>query len=339
MINYITRDRNDKFSELDYYEREILLEQINNFYLTYRPNLELPDYLTFGIEIETEEINYDKVYDYLTKHFSDWDIKEDVSLITGIEAASPVLFDNRTSWDEIRHICEYFRKIKADTTGHAGGHVHISALPLEKNLEYWRKFIKLYAAYESVLWRFSVGDKNHMREGAYDWAPPIAEQIRRNINKINDIVFLKELKKLIPTKTKKQAINFGNARVFAKSNSRVYRCFNTLEDRKGNATTNEVIWQNYVNTDAKLILAATSSLVDEEFLDYRIENNISTFEDQGYRDFEDYSIHDALEFVDLIFDNNLDKVYFLRQYIRNYQTTDCYKEPLEETEPFTITKR
>lgn len=27
----------------------------------------------------------------------------------------------------------------------------------------------------------------------------------------------------------------------------------------------------------------------------------------------------ALELVDMIFDNNLDKVYFLRQYLKNYQ--------------------
>ena len=340
MINYITKDRNDMFSKLSYQERDVLLDQINSFYLTYRRDLELPEYLTFGIEIEAEEINFDRVYNYLTKNFPDWDIKEDVSLITGIEAASPIYFDKKYVWEEIKKICSYFRRVKADTTGHAGGHVHISALPLEQNLEYWRKFIKLYTAYESVLWRFSVGDKNHIREGAYDWAAPISDELRKNIAKINDVSFLKELRKLIPTKTKKQALNFRNARIFTKNNSQAYRCLNTIEDRKGNATINEIVWQNYVNTDAKLVLAATKSIIDEDFLDYRIENDMCSLQEQGHYDFEDYSIHDALEFVDLIFDNNLDKVYFLRQYIRNYQTTDCLTEPLEECEPFyTITKR
>jgi hypothetical protein len=336
MINYITKDRNDQFSELSYEQRDVLLDQINSFYLTYRSDLQLPDELTFGIEIEAEKINFDKTYSYLIRKFPDWDIKDDISLVKGIEAASPILSDTKETWEEIRDICEYFRKIKAYTLGESGGHVHISARPLEKSLEYWRRFIKLYTAYESVLWRFSVGDKNHIREGAYDWAAPISDELRRNLAKINDVSFLKELRKLIPTKTKKQALNFRNARIFAKNKSQAYRCFDTIEDRKGNGTTNEIIWQNYVNTDAKLVLAATKSIIDEDFLDDRIEHYSCSLIEQGHRDFEDYSIGTALEFVDLIFDNNLDKVYFLRQYIRGYETTDCFEEPLAECEPFTL---
>ena len=36
-------------------------------------------------------------------------------------------------------------------------------------------------------------------------------------------------------------------------------------------------------------------------------------------------IDDALEFVDLIFDNNMDKIYFLRQYIKSFEVSDEYE--------------
>ena len=36
-------------------------------------------------------------------------------------------------------------------------------------------------------------------------------------------------------------------------------------------------------------------------------------------------LNDALEFADLIFDNNLDKVYFLRQYLKSFEVSKEYE--------------
>ena len=38
------------------------------------------------------------------------------------------------------------------------------------------------------------------------------------------------------------------------------------------------------------------------------------------------NIEEVLELADLIFDNNLDKVNFLRQYLKNFKTIDEYKK-------------
>ena len=40
----------------------------------------------------------------------------------------------------------------------------------------------------------------------------------------------------------------------------------------------------------------------------------------------------AIEFVDLIFNNNLDKIYFLRQYLKSFEEKDSY----EKAKKFTI---
>ena len=50
--------------------------------------------------------------------------------------------------------------------------------------------------------------------------------------------------------------------------------------------------------------------------------------------YSDIYLTQALEFADLVFDNNLDKVYFLRQYLKNYQ---CSNESLLRAKPFTKT--
>ena len=44
---------------------------------------------------------------------------------------------------------------------------------------------------------------------------------------------------------------------------------------------------------------------------------VTGFKGAKYKSFQ--NIEEALEFVDLVFDNDLDKVYFLRQYIKNYE--------------------
>ena len=34
---------------------------------------------------------------------------------------------------------------------------------------------------------------------------------------------------------------------------------------------------------------------------------------------DEVNLQNVLEFVDLVFDNNLDKIYFLRQYLKDFQ--------------------
>lgn len=57
---------------------------------------------------------------------------------------------------------------------------------------------------------------------------------------------------------------------------------------------------------------------DEEFLDYKISHDFRCYQYNEYL-YTTVNLKNALEFVDLIFDNNLDKVYFLRQYLKSFQ--------------------
>lgn len=60
----------------------------------------------------------------------------------------------------------------------------------------------------------------------------------------------------------------------------------------------------------------SSRNLDTDFLDYKLSNGNFNHDKMKY---SEVNIEEALEFVDLVFDNDLDKVYFLRQYIKNYE--------------------
>ena len=53
-------------------------------------------------------------------------------------------------------------------------------------------------------------------------------------------------------------------------------------------------------------------------------------------EYDQLDLDAALEFADLVFDNNLDKVYFIRQYMKAMENGE---EPLQETKPFTRVRK
>ena len=313
-LYFITPNRNDQFSLLKGLDLQELIFQIDNFYLTYRSQLNLPYHVTFGVEIEYEGIKKSRVDEYISNNFADWKSKKDGSLILGGEITSPILQDEIDNWKELQQICKYLRRKQAIMHRNAGGHIHVGAHILGGNFKKCRKFIKLYTVYESVLFRFFYGDNISGRKKMQKYARPIADELFSNIKVINNATDIIDIKFSLPT-DKYQAINFKNVDFGRYSYSKEN---NTIEFRVPNATNNEIVLQNNINTATKLMLSPTNREIDEELLDYKLEKEriSSTFDFYMYNEI---NLKNVLEFVDSVFDNNLDKVYFLRQYIKNFQ--------------------
>ncbi len=93
---------------------------------------------------------------------------------------------------------------------------------------------------------------------------------------------------------------------------------NTIEFRTPNGTFSPVIWQNNVNLLIKLLNYVSSSRYDDDIVSKRMKLNGKKY----YNNLELYRetfLDQALELCDMVFDNNLDKGYFLRQYLKNFQ--------------------
>ena len=302
---------NDKLSKLRGIDLQELLVQIEKFDLEYRDTLSLPSDVTFGTEIEYEEIEIDIVDKFIDENYSSWYSDTDDSLNSGGEIKSPILRDNLKSWNQLKSICDFLKNEKANVDDMAGGHIHIGANTIGSNVGKWKKFIKAYIAYESIIFRFAYGDKVKPREKLKEYAPPIAGRLYEQLDKLNCAENIYDIKNILYYTDRFQAINFDNIS-FSSIDS--FGEDNTIEFKVPNGTIEEVIWQNNINAITKLMLAPSKNLIDIDYLEYKIKENGVLPE---YR-YNIVDLQNALEFVDMIFDNNLDKIYFLKQYIKGF---------------------
>ncbi len=323
---FMDLNANDQFSKLNDCDLQELIKQIESCYLTYRHSLNLPNNLTFGIEIEYERA-FKWITDiYVKKYLENWISKIDPTLIIGGEITSPIMVDEAKYWQELKRICDFLTIRRADTCHNAGGHVHIGADILDEDINAWRVFLKLYMTYEHVLFRFGYGDKISGRKKILIYAYPLADCLYNNfLQDINCSQNMDNIRLVIPHDSKFSALNFRNYIDYHSFN--LYHK-DTLEFRMPNATTNAIIWQNNINAFAKMLLSSKLGNIDEEFLDYKLANEFFTYEGNEYW-YNNVCLQNALEFVDLIFDNNLDKMYFLRQYLKNFQENNNLKRTIK----------
>ena len=293
-------------------ELQELIAQIESYHLEYRERLFFPSWVTFGVEIEYENARKYVVDRYITDYYSNWLSMLEGSVNKGGEVTSPILRDNVLAWEELKNICCYLKSIHASALYKAGGHIHIGSPILGSDLCKWIKFFKLYVTYEHILYRFFYGEKINARVNMKKYAAPIANRIyerflvSQKFRNYQDIIV-----DLFCHFERNCAINFGNVNY---SNIDFMREKNTIEVRIPNGTVEEVIWQNNVNTAVKLFLCINSSRFDEELLDYKLKQ----YSMQSYL-YNEICLKDCLEFVDMVFDNDLDKFYFLRQYFKDLQ--------------------
>lgn len=323
LLNFYANNMFSEFRGIDLLE---IISIIENTSLTYRDSLNLPRNVTFGVEIEYENLEKKIVDKYVSENLKKWDSKSDTSVSHGGEVASDILNDSKTDWNNLKKICEFLKKKSVIYNGTAGGHIHIDKDILNNDVDSWRLFFKTYCIYENILFRFGYNDRVGPRKGIKTYASNISVMFYDSL-----LIFKEEDWKYKLIKKmgydKDIAVNFQNVRFDDSSKKR-----NTIEFRFPNGTFEEIIWQNNINAFTKILLSSKNKTIDEEFLDYKINNNEIAFK-YDKNSYNEIDLRNALEFVDLIFDNNLDKIYFLRQYFKDFTT--CFgKENIVKAKRF-----
>ena len=271
--------------------------------------------VTFGVEVEYEKTSRRDVDIFVNENCDNWYSHGDGSLDSGGEISSPVLRDDKKTWQQLQKICEYLKSKNADTFHKAGGHIHIGAHILGNNLESWKQFLKTYAVYEHILFRFIYGDKLTARKLLRKYAPPISDSLFNYMNRISNAEDIDDIRICLNNFDRYGSINFNNVNFY---NLKDNCGKNTIEFRSPNATVEEVVWQNNINVFAKLLVASGKTVIDMDFVNYKINYEWVSYEFKDYM-YNMICLKNVLEFVDLIFDNNLDKVYFLRQYFKSFE--------------------
>lgn len=307
-------NNNDLLSSFNKEDLNYLFNLLNNTLIEYRSNLNLNSNVTFGVEIEYESLKKDKVDRYLLNKCFNWKSKSDLSLYSGGEITSPVMKDEIKYWNELKEICKFLKKNNANIRRNAGGHVHIGANIFNNDLNLWLNFLKLYISYEHVLYRFGYGECVNERKTLSTYSRHIANNLFYNLETIKSLLSMNDLESVLSNDNYKfSGINFKHVCYNEKEHYR----FNTIEFRFPNGTKNEIIWQNNINTFSKMMIAIAENKINPEFLDYKI-NKFNERRNSNEILSHYICLEEALEFADLIFDNNLDKLYFLKQYFKDF---------------------
>lgn len=306
---FIRFDSNDYLSKLSKKDLFYFFILLDNYYLEYRKSLEIPNKYTFGIEIEAEYIG-GEFYEEIKKYFNQgWKRKTDQSLMDGDEYISPVMIDTEENWKQLKGLCDIL-KDNHEIKDSCGGHIHIGANILGNKKENWLHFLKMWGTYENIIFRFSYGEFLNHRKNINYYAMPISDEIHfllemneyKKLNTIDTINYFQL--------TRGDALNFDNF----KNTQKGYG--NTIEIRCPNGTLEPIIWQNNINFFIKFILYCKNDRYNEDIIENRISQNKEFGQIKNY----DYiDINQAIELSDMIFYNNLDKVYFLRQYLKSFQ--------------------
>ena len=275
---------------------------------------------TFGLEIEFEDVKLNNI-----KYGRHWDVKKDDTVTTyvdgyevGGEVSSPILKDTVECWNDIEHICNYLLKKGAVITPNAGGHIHIGSQVLGDNPSNIRKLLKSWELFEPIIYSFSSGKDQCLRKGFNIQAKaisPILKRIRNNKNSYNNYItyydWIKFFKKYNITKF--CGINFSNYKGCEEDFG------NTIEIRCPNGTVDPVIWQNNVNFFIKFFTSCSKDNFDEEYIDYLLKQKnciLNYFEQNDFRL--------LMELVDLTFKDRIDKIMFLKQYLKLFDKEKKY---------------
>lgn len=309
---YILPNKNDNLSQMNGIDLQYLLILINEYYIGLRDKLNIPSSITFGLELEFEDAKVAKIKHVLREMLnnSNWLIKSDLSLKCGAEINSPILNDNNNSWQELKEVCDIVKNL-AEIQENCGGHIHIGTQILGDNKETWLNFIKMWSVYENIIFRFLYGEFLNARSNISQFAKPMAKNFIRHYRALYNCSLDRIINGL--NHEKYQAVNLKNVDLDFLAEEKSY---NTIEFRSPNGTLNPIIWQNNVNFLVKFLLYCKSSFFNDDIVEKR--RNIKTIE--NIKLYDEIYLEQALELCDMVFTNNLDKVYFLRQYLKSFDT-------------------
>ena len=313
---------NDVLCNMTNSDRINIMFVLKQYCLELRRTLNLSSDITFGTEIESENSDREAIVSDIRKVFpyNTWIIKNDESLYHGTEVNSPVLRDTEKTWIDLDTVCNIVGT-HAEVLEKTSAHVHIGMHILGNNPKYWRNFVKLWMTYENIITRFLFGEYNAPREKLTYYAEPISQYLIEDLDRIEDRAkgsnAFNMIKLLNKQDVKRRSVNFRHVGKTSLYDYDKEANKNTIEFRGGNGTFNVIIWQNYINLLTKLLMYAKRDDFNDEIINQRLSIVIKNKIPSNLYKYSQINIAQAFEFADLIFTNNLDKIYFLRQYFKD----------------------
>ena len=273
----------------------VLESQLINSPMEFRNKLTLPYKANFGLELELDKVDLLEVRELVGRNIGgDFSVKNDKSLTTGMNAEinTPVLRNSKATWELLKRMGELLKKINASYDC-CSFQVNFdgSLLP---SVEDRVKFLKIYAMYEDIVYRFSKGEDLSYRDSLEEYASPIILTLKGVLSINNDAVVE------MFSNQKRYGICFKS------------RDCDLIEFRTPNMTDNVCLWQNYVTFFYYLLNLVHSGKINMREVDEYINSYSRIYILENY---EKEKEEKALQLSKKLFCNSTDRINFMHQYL------------------------
>ena len=323
-----------------------LLSDINKTPLKYRSILNTSDKIYFGNEIEVDNLDEEKtnmIVDILNNRYlySSYDYFYAPKETTcDSEIATPPLTNTEYNWKLFLKAYDMISGNGGRATENTSSHIHVSSDLINTNKKLIT-FLKIVFTFEDIIFKFGYGYLNEPRKYILADTQPVyaallnPEYINSYIEALNTSTNLNNHLTHLKTHNRLDYINFKyfniNKFLITKKEE------DHIEFRNFNGTVYPEIAQNNINLALNIIDAINEDRIDIDLLNslYELEyahkkyyikiikNSALFFYKDSYPEYNkllrSYSIPNirkALTFADMIYTNDLDKYYFLKQYLK-----------------------
>ena len=319
IFDYLDPNGNNQFFKLNRDDLKEILSLINKYYLQLRYQLNIGKDLTFGFEFEFENSDLQQLGILLEEYIRNgWVLKRDGTVPTGGEVNTPILYDGIITWQEVEDVCKIL-DANAVIGDNCGAHIH-AGNQIIKDDTHFVNFIKTWIAFEDIIYRFLYGEYLYNRPQILKYAEPMSKSIITATPTLDSDYILGNVLYGPVSAIHLKGYKFNK---FDKDN--------TLEFRCPNGTLNSIIWENNLNLLINLLTYAKDRYDAKKIkmiINYNMKKYVQ-YKISNFKLIDMYSYIDlkkALYFCDLIFNNNLDKVYFIRQYLKSFEEERAFKK-------------
>lgn len=313
------------------------IKELKNIDFVYEKTINIPDN-RFGIELEfsntsheavKKELNmlfgYCDIVEYwpgkkrIIEEYDKWKIVKEGTvqktvndILLGGEINSPILTNTEKNWNDIKLVCNMLnRQENIKINDHCALHIHTEKTIL-KTLKEYINLVKLWILYEDIIYRFGYGEKDSPRYSLGLFARPYGQEpdIKEKIKTLNEIETIQELISVFPSR--RFGLNISNL-------TKDYKP--TIEKRNSNGSLNSKIIQNEIRFTLNLINYAKEKNFDEEFINYKLERYEPIFLNESIK----IKPKKANELKNMIYNDEIGKLYFLKQYYKAYSDNDIEK--------------
>ncbi len=363
----INKSRNIILSSLTKDELDNLFKEINKLPMKFRRNLVLSEDITFGNEIEVNNVQLNKAV-LMTELFNDiHELDENERYVVhqeqtaSAEIVTPILNNTKKNWNNFYDIYEMLYDTGATLAGNTSNHIHIGT-HLINTPEKLSLLLKTLVVFEPIIFKFGYGrgDKPRsylkFRDEIHCVFSPMMtpKRVRSFVDMLDNYnykspgIMMSGFKNFLRNDLKfRPVFNFNNFD-FSKLQYEIEQSANTddhIEIRCFNGTLSPEIAQNNINLVTHIIQAVVEDKIDKEYVNaeyekykkkrYNLDKDFAMFET---KDGEQYNrlldgfgkvkMEKALKLADMIFDNELDKYYFIKQYLKLFNADLEYVEGL-----------